>query len=127
MAPIEESRLFSDLLGLGTELSLVDLPQAADRVIRDFNVSGRFLNCAHQEVREILAALPDTVGNPVRLLLLQAYLDIDNWKMADARAAIKSLLTDKQLSEKAQLTTGPLTREYLAQRLARVLSSREES
>jgi hypothetical protein len=127
LTPLKESTLFAELLGLGDQLSLVDLPQAADRVIRDFNLSGRLLNCAHPEVREILASLPDAVGNPVRLALLRAYLDIDNFQLAAARATIKSLLTDATLSEAAQLKTGPLTRSYLVECLAALVKAPDPS
>jgi hypothetical protein len=121
LTPVKESQLFSALLDLGEQLALVDLPQATDRVIRDFNV-GRFLNCAHPEVRDILAILPDAVGNPIRLGLLRAYLDIDNFQLGSARATIKQLLTNPHLDEAAQLSTGRLTREYLTDCLAGLLA-----
>jgi hypothetical protein len=121
LTPVKESQLFSDLLDLGEQLALVDLPQATDRVIRDFNV-GRFLNCAHPEVRDILAILPDAVGNPIRLGLLRAYLDIDNWQLGSARATIKQLLTNPHLDEAAQLSTGRLTKDYLTDCLAGLLA-----
>jgi len=127
LTPVKESKLFADVLGLAEQFALVDLPQASDRVIRDFNVSGRFLNCAHPEVREILAALPDVVGNPVKRALLQAYLDIDNWRLGPARSTIKGLLMDPNLPQAAQLSTGPLTKEYLAKCLAELLKTRDPS
>lgn len=111
----EESILLTRLLALGEDLKLVPLPDTADRVVRDY--AGRLLNCAHPEVREILRILPDAVGNPVRRALLQAYIDIDNYRPNQARQRIKELLTATDLHQQAQLTTGRLTRDYLQKKL----------
>lgn len=115
----EESALLSSLLGLGEELRFVVLNTLQDRVIRDY--AGRLLNCANPEVQEILRILPDAVGNPLRRVLLQIYMDINNYQLDSARRQIKQLLVAPDLAEQAQLTTGRLLRDYLRRRL-RVLA-----
>ena len=121
--PAEESVLLSHLLGLEGELKLVILGKSNDRVIRDY--AGRLLNCANEEVKDIRGVLPDAVGNPVKRALLQIYMDIDNFRFDQARRQVKKLLLDPELHELAQLSTGSLSRDYLRQKLERLLTNNE--
>jgi len=116
---LKDSALLTNLLELGEQLKLVSVSEATDRVIRDY--AGRLLNCTHPEIREILRILPAVVGNPVRRVLLQIYMDIDNYRNDTARQRIKELLTAPDLAEQAQLTTGPLLRAYLEEKLRAVV------
>jgi len=118
----KESVLISGLLGLDT-LNLVTLAGTQDRVVRDY--AGRLVNCAHPEVREILAMLPDSVGNPVWRDLLQIYMDIDNFALERAQQAVKKLLVSKDLHEQAQIPTGRLLSEHLRAKLTPLIQDRE--
>jgi hypothetical protein len=115
-----ESALLSDLLGLGEPLKLVNLEGFHDRVLRD--VAGRLLNCRNSEIRELLEILPDAVGNPVRRALLKIYLDIESYRLTDARQEIKTLLLLPDLAEQAQLTTGQFLRAFIQTKLDRLLN-----
>jgi hypothetical protein len=115
-----ESALLSDLLGLGEPLKLVNLEGFHDRVLRD--VAGRLLNCRNSEIRELLEILPDAVGNPVRRALLKIYLDIESYRLTDARREIKTLLLLPDLAEQAQLTTGQFLRAFIQSKLDRLLN-----
>ncbi len=114
-----QSLLVTQLLGADSEIKLTRVHSDL-RVIRD--VSGRLLNCSHPEVREILRALPDAVGNPIKRVLLQAYMDLDTWHIDNARKRIRQLLVAPDLSEQAQLSTGKYLREYLEEQLESLLS-----
>ena len=96
-----ESALVSELLGLGEQLKLVPLDGFQDRVLRDF--AGRLLNCRNPEIREILRFIPDAIGNPVRRVLLQIYMDLDSYRLEEARQKTRQLLTMTDLAEQAQL------------------------
>jgi hypothetical protein len=124
LAALKESRLLGSLLGFGGDLKFAILPESRDRVLRDFD--GRLLNCAHAEVRDLLRALPDAAGNPVRRALLQIYLDIDNYDLPRARERTKDLFMDPDLSEHAQLSSGRLTREFLKTRLEALTEEAED-
>jgi hypothetical protein len=120
-----QSALLSDLLGLGEPLKLIAIHGLEDRVLRDF--TGRLLNCCNEEVREILRILPDAVGNPVRRLLLQIYMDLQSYRLDDARQRAKQLLTMPDLAEQAQLTTGRLLKEFLDEALRPLIESTDGS
>jgi Histidine kinase-, DNA gyrase B-, and HSP90-like ATPase len=115
-----QSGLLSGLLGWGDEFKLLSFEGSDDRVIRDF-AGGRLLNCSHAEVREVLAYLPDAVGNPVRKALLQIYMDVQTYKFDTARLKAKELLTMPDLAEQAQLMTGVYLREFLQEKLRPLL------
>jgi hypothetical protein len=118
----KEGMLISGLLGLDT-LNLVTLAGTQDRIVRDY--AGRLVNCAHPEVREILAMLPDSVGNPVWRDLLQIYMDIDNYYVEKAQRTVKKLLVSKDLHEQAQIPTGRLLTEYLRVKLTPLLAEEQ--
>lgn len=120
----EESALLSDLLNLDEEIKLVRLDSSSDAVIRDY--AGRLLNSSNEEIKQILTILPEAVGNPIRNALLQIYLDLSNYRFESARQQAKQLLLDAELHEKAQLSTGPLLRKYLAEKLNPLLTSEEK-
>jgi hypothetical protein len=110
-----ESALLSDLLGLGEELKLVALDGFQERVLRDF--AGRLLNSRNPEIREILRFIPNAIGNPVRRLLLQIYMDLDSYRLGEAREKTRQLLTMRDLAEQAQLNTGELLHAFLEEKL----------
>lgn len=115
-----QSQLLGKMLDLGSELKVAYLPGSRDRVVRDF--AGRILNSAHAEVRKVLQTLPSAVGNPIRRALIQAYMDLSNQQIADARERILNLLTQDDLEDQAALRGGPLQREYLRGKVAEMLS-----
>ena len=115
LAGVPEGELIGELLGMGEQLKFVSLDEHQGRVIRDF--AGKLLNLRHPEVREVLRVLPDVVGNPVRRALLQIYLDLETYNLTRARMQIKELLTMQDLHERAQLQTGELLRQFLADEL----------
>ncbi len=124
LEPIAESELFSLLLGLEQEFKLVDLPDTTDRVIRD--VGGKLMNFSSKEVQEILKIIPEVAGNPVRRQLLQVYLDLDSaYGTVSAQRKIKKLLTDPELHEKAQLSTSPLLKEFLKNKIDELIKKEE--
>ncbi len=119
-----ESALVSDLLGLGEQLKLVALDGFQERVLRDF--AGRLLNCRNPEIREILRFIPDAIGNPVRRLLLQIYMDLDSYRLEEAREKTRQLLTMTDLAEQAQLNTGELLRVFLEEKLRPLIDPAQE-
>jgi len=116
-----ESALIGELLGVGSQLKLVELDENQGRVIRDF--AGKLLNTRHPEIREILRYIPDAVGSPVRLALLQIYMDLDTWNIAKAQAQVRHLLTLPDFAEQAQFETGPLLRKFLEDTLQPILGA----
>jgi hypothetical protein len=123
LAGAPESYVFSSLLDWGEELKIVSLP-TQDRVLRDF--AGRLLNSRHPEVQEVLKTLPDAVGNPVRRMLLQIYIDLEVYRFSEARRKTKELLTMTNLSEQAQLKTGQFLREFLSAKMQKILGPDHE-
>ncbi len=119
-----ESALVSELLGLGEQLKLVALDGFQDRVLRDF--AGRLLNCRNPEIREILRFIPDAIGNPVRRVLLQIYMDLDSYRLEEARQKTRELLTMTDLADQAQLSTGELLRTFLERKLRPLIDPTEE-
>jgi hypothetical protein len=120
-----DSALFSNLLGLGEPLKLVALDGFSDRVLYDF--AGRLLNCRNDEIREILRYLPDAVGSPVRRTLLKIYMDIQTWRLEEARKSTKELLTMADLADQAQLSTGHFLRLFLEEKLKPLIDPPEKS
>jgi hypothetical protein len=119
----EESALISGLLDLGEQLKFVLLDGSTERILRD--QTGRLLNCRNPEIRDILQSLPDAIGNPVRRLLLQIYMDVENYRFSAAQQKIKKLLTMPDLAEQSQLTTGECLRGYLQRKLRALLEPPE--
>ena len=115
---LPEGQLVFGIFGLESELKLVRLDGAGERVVRDFD--GRLLNARHPEVKELLASLPDIMGNPVRRRLLEIYFDIDSYRLGEAREAVVQLLMDPDLAQLARLATGELTRDFLRGKLTSV-------
>lgn len=115
-----QSQLMGKMLNLGSELKVAYLPGSRERVVRDF--SGRILNSAHAEVQKVLQTLPSAVGNPIRRALIQAYMDLSNQQIADARERILDLLTQDDLEDQAALRGGQLQREYLRGKVAEMLN-----
>lgn len=125
LEPLKESSLFSGLLGLEYDFRLVDLPDMKDRVIRD--VGGKLMNFSSEEAKEILKIIPEVAGNPVRRQLLQIYLDLDSaYGTISAQKKIKDLLTDPDLHEKAQLSTSPLLKAFLTNKVNKLLYKEEK-
>jgi Histidine kinase-, DNA gyrase B-, and HSP90-like ATPase len=119
-----ESDLVSELLGLGEKLKLVPLDGFQDRVLRDY--AGRLLNCRNPEIREILRFIPDAIGNPVRRVLLQIYMDLDSYRLEEARQKTRQLLTMADLADQAQLSTGDLLRSFLEDKLRPLVDPAEK-
>src|SRR5262249_55251694 len=111
LAPLPQSELIGDIFEAAEGIRFVYLPTSASRVIPDF--SGRLLNTAHKDIRELLKVIPSAVGNPVLRTLIQVYIDIEYWDSQRARIRLKALLNDPDLADQAQLTTSPYLREYL--------------
>lgn len=119
-----EGRLLAGIFGLGSELKFVRLEGSSERVIRDYD--GRLLNCSHPEVRELLANLPDIMGNPIRRRLFEIYLDINNYQFTKARESLRTLMLDTSLPDLGQLTAGPLTRDFFKRKVAGLIEQEEE-
>lgn len=109
------SDLLTSLLGLTEPLKLVRLPESTEEVLRDFD--GRLLNASNPNVREVLRLMPDFVGNPIRMAMLQAYFDLLQYRSSEARQRLRQLLLDPHFTEKAQLENYPLLRDYLRRQL----------
>jgi hypothetical protein len=117
-----EGRVIGKLFQLSDELKFVSIPNRDERVVRDF--SGRLLNYSNPEIRKILEILPETVGNPIRRQVLQAYLDLTTFNLGRAREVLLSILTDPDFDEKAQLVTGALLKTYLDRRIKAMLEEK---
>ncbi len=119
----ESTRLVNSLFSLGGDFKVTFVETSAQRVIRDY--TGRFLNAAHPEVAEILEAIPDALGNPIRRKLLNAYMALTYYGLSEARSLIKELLLDPGLEENSQLKTGQLLADHLRHKLKDILSRPE--
>lgn len=85
------------------------------------------MNFSSEEAKEILKIIPEVVGNPVRRQLLKIYLDLDSaYGTISAQKKIKDLLTDPDLHEKAQLSTSPLLKEFLTNKVNKLLKKEKK-
>ena len=119
LGPRPEGKVLSELFEVGEEIKFASLPSSAERVVRDYN--GRLLNFAHPEIRQILQLLPETMGNPIRRKLLQAYMDVTTYNFGRARSTLAAILTDPQFEQLCQLKTGALLEEYLRGKVEKML------
>jgi hypothetical protein len=61
------------------------------------------------------------VSNPLRRRLLQIYLHVEDYRLAEARRELLALLEEPALVELAQAETAPLSRDAISGAVSRLL------
>ena len=114
-----QSREMTSIFGSSSDLKIQSVDIIADAVIADF--SGYILNSRNQEIRDILAVIPDAVGNPIRKNLISAYLSLSTYDIEATRNALFEMIVDPDFDTKARQVTGKLFYKYLSDKVADML------
>jgi histidine kinase/DNA gyrase B/HSP90-like ATPase len=111
------------LLQLSSDLKIQSVNTMTDAIIADFQ--GYILNVDNPEVRRIMQAMPDALGNPIRRDLMLAYFALSTLDIGRARKLILDVVTDPEFDAKSSLTTGRYFRAFLEERVASLLKAKE--
>lgn len=111
------------LLKLSADLKIQSVKTMTDAIIADFQ--GYILNVENPEVRRVMQALPDALGNPIRRDLLFAYFALSTVDIRRARELILAVVTDPEFDTKSRLTTGKYFRAFLEERVSSLLKEKE--
>ena len=118
-----QSREMTSIFGSSSDLKIQSVDTITDAVIADF--SGYILNSRNQEIRDILAVIPDAVGNPIRKDLIAAYLSLSTYDIEATRNTLFEMIVDKGFDSKARQVTGRLFHRYLKEKVAEMLAEED--
>ena len=109
---IEKLPALNDALSIDEKLRFAHIPDSTRRVITD-STGVKYVNLQNKDVREILGAIPRAISNPLRIRLLEAYLQLEIYQFHSARSILKELLLTDGLAELARVETAPFTKRYI--------------
>ena len=119
-----DAREITSIFGLESDLKIQSVDTVAEAVIADFN--GYILNSKNQEIQQILAIIPDAVGNPIRKSIIAAYLSLSEYDVVKSRKILYELIVDKDFHSKARQLTGKYFHLYLAKKIRDLLQTEGE-
>ena len=108
----------------GLDLKIQSVDAVTEAVIADFN--GYILNSKNEEIQQILAIIPDAVGNPIRKNIIAAYFSLSVYDVVKSREILYELIVDKDFHSKARQLTGKYFHLYLAKKIRDLLQSEGE-
>ena len=117
-----DAREITSIFGLDLKIESVDA--VAEAVIADFN--GYILNSKNEDIQQILAIIPDAVGNPIRKNIIAAYFSLSVYDVVESRKILYDLIVDKDFHSKARQLTGKYFRLYLTDKIQNLLQAEEE-
>ena len=109
---IERLPILNDALSIGGRLRFARIPDSTRRVIAD-STGVKYVNLRNEDVQEILGAIPEAISNPLRIRLLEAYLQLEIFQFHSARQILKELLLTKELAVLATAETAPFTKRHI--------------
>ena len=118
---IERLPILNDALSIGGRLRFARIPDSTRRVIAD-STGVKYVNLRNEDVQEILDAIPEAVSNPLRIRLLEAYLQLEIFQFHTARKMLKELLLTEELAVLANAETAPFTKRHMEE-LVRALGA----
>ena len=113
----EITRIFE----LDSDLKIQSVDAVAEAVIADFN--GYILNSKNEEIQQIMAIIPDAVGNPIRKNIIAAYFSLSVYDVVKSREILYDLIVDKDFHSKARQVTGKYFHLYLAEKIRDLLQT----
>ena len=120
LGDIEKLPILKDALLIAGGLRFARVPDSKRRVITDR--SGiKYINLKNADVQNLLKVIPDAVSNPLKQMLLEAYLKIEDFKFRDARQILVELLRADNLEALAGIDVAPLTRDLIAAEIKELL------
>ena len=120
MRGIEKLPILRSALTIAGGLTFAAVPDSKRRVISD-QTGMRYINVNNPVIQSILKLIPDATSNPLKHRLLEAYLRVEDFKLAEARNILVELLSRDDLEMLATAQMAPLTKEHLAQRIRELL------
>lgn len=108
------------ILELSHDLKIQSVDNITDAVIADYN--GYILNSDNDEIRQILLAIPDAVGNPIHKGIISAYFAFSAYDFTKTRSILLELIADPHFRSKARLVTGHFFHKYLTDRIRALLT-----
>ena len=109
---IERLPILNDALSIGEGLRFAHIPDSTRRVIVD-STGVKYVNLRNEDVQEILNAIPEAISNPLRIRLLEAYLQLEIFQFHSARRILKELLLTGELAALANAETAPFTKRHM--------------
>ena len=119
-----DAREITSIFGLESDLKIQSVDAVAEAVIADFN--GYILNSKNEDIQQILAIIPDAVGNPIRKNIVAAYFSLSVYDVVKSRKILYDLIVDKDFHSKARQLTGKYFRLYLTDKIQNLLQAEEE-
>ena len=118
---IERLPILNDALSIGGRLRFARIPDSTRRVVAD-STGVKYVNLRNEDVQEILNVIPEAISNPLRIRLLEAYLQLEIFQFQSARGILKELLLTKELAALANAETAPFTKRHM-EKLVKELGS----
>lgn len=109
---IEKLPILNDALSIGGRLRFARIPDSTRRVIAD-STGVKYVNLRNKDVQEILNVIPQAISNPLRIRLLEAYLQLEIFQFQSARSILKELLLTEELATLANAETAPFTKRHI--------------
>ena len=109
---IERLPILNDALSIGGKLRFARIPDSTRRVIAD-STGVKYVNLRNEDVQDILNVIPKAISNPLRIKLLEAYLQLEIYQFQPARIILKELLLTEELGILANADTAPFTKRHM--------------
>jgi hypothetical protein len=122
---VDQLPVIRSVLDVGSDLRFARVPDSNRRVVTD--PSGiKYLNTNSPTIRRLLKAIPEAVSNPLRRRLLQIYLGLEDFRLAETRDLIMELLEGSDLAALATTETAVLTKEAVKNSIDLLLKEYEQ-
>ena len=121
---IEKLPILQSALTMPGGLRFASVPDSKRRIISD-ETGMRYINLRSPSVQNLLKLIPDATSNPLKHKLLEVYLRLEDFKLADAREILVDLLKSENLATLAQAEMAPLTKKYVDSLICELLQGLE--
>ena len=122
---VDQLPVIRSVLDVGSDLRFAKVPDSNRRVVTD--PSGvKYLNTNNATIRRLLGVIPEAVSNPLRRRLLQIYLGLEDFRLAETRDLIMELLEGDDLAALAVTETAVLTKGVVRQSIEKLLKEYDE-
>ena len=112
MRSIEVLPILQSALTITGGLRFASVPDTRRRVISD-QTGKRYVNLRSPSIQELLKTIPEATSNLLKHKLLEVFLNLEDYKFAEARSNLIGLLNSKDLGSLATTEMAPLTKKTL--------------
>ena len=113
MSNIESLPILRNALPIPGGLRFAFITDSKRRVVLD-QANIRYVNLQNPHIQRLLRCIPDATSNLLKNKLLETLLNVEDFKLSDAREVLLQLLENQELETFAATDMAPLTKRFLS-------------